>query len=113
MSKTPVLFVSDDDEPRELPFKWEICGTCRGHGKSSAYLGAYTASEMDEAGPEFMEDYMNGFYDRTCDHCGGGGKVKVADLSRMSKADRAAYRTQLREDAEYEALCEMERRYGA
>jgi DnaJ-class molecular chaperone len=108
MTKTPTLYC-DDDTKRELPFTWEICHACSGHGKSSAYLGAYTRDEMEEQGSEFIEDYCAGHYDRTCDNCGGSGKVKVADESRMSKADRKAYREQCDADHEIRALERAER----
>lgn len=51
--------------------KYQVCPTCEGEGQSSAYLGAFTASEMEEQGPEFMEDYIAGRYDRPCDECQG------------------------------------------
>lgn len=108
--KTPFLCIGDEEI--ELPFKWQTCSSCNGHGKSSAYLGAYTQSEMDEQGHEFFEDYMAGRYDRPCEHC-EGGKIKVADLSQMTKEYRKLYREQCREDREYEALCAAERRMGA
>lgn len=110
-SRTPFLCIGDDEEI-ELPFKWQICSSCDGHGKSSAYLGAYTSSEMDEAGPEFFDDYMAGRYDRPCEHC-EGGKVKVADYSQMTKKQISLYREQVREDREFAALCRAERAMGA
>lgn len=105
--KTPVLYCDDDTE-KELPFKWVICGTCRGHGKSSAYLGAFTGDQMRED-PDFAEEYMAGGYDRTCDECGGSGKVKVVDMKAMTKADRVAYRAQQRSFAEVRAIERQER----
>lgn len=62
-----------------LPANWHICHHCRGSGKSSAYLGAFTQEDMDEAGPEFMDDYMSGVYDRPCDHCKGSGKLLLVN----------------------------------
>lgn len=109
MRRAPTLYDGDDNEI-ELPFKWEICSTCRGNGKSSAYLGAFTASEMDEEGIDFQNDYMAGFYDRTCDVCGGAGKIKVADLSKMTKAQRKALREQQQADYECEQEARMEQR---
>jgi hypothetical protein len=106
---TPILY-GDNDSEIELPFNWEICSHCHGHGKSSAYLGAYTRDDMDEAGPEFLEDYMAGSYDRHCDSCDGTGKVKVANFARMPKAQREAYREQCRIDAELDAEEASERR---
>jgi len=111
MTKELILYCNDDSEII-LPHKWQICGACEGHGKSSAYLGAYTQSEMDEAGPEFHDAYMAGEYDRTCDACGGAGKVKIPDYSRMTKAQRAKWKAQCRADDEIAAEEAAERRFG-
>lgn len=112
MSKTPTLYCDDGSEI-ELPFKWEICGACRGEGKSSAYLGAFTRSEMDEEGPEFLEDYMAGRYDRACDGCGGAGKVKRVDWSKLTKQQKKDWNAQVRADRECAAEERMERLMGA
>jgi hypothetical protein len=112
MCKAPVLYCDDDTEI-ELPFKWAICSACDGHGKSSAYLGAFTQSEMDEQGPDFFDEYMAGGYDRTCDGCDGLGRVKVADPKRMPIKQRLAYARQLADDAEIDAIHDAERRMGA
>jgi hypothetical protein len=107
----PTLFCDDGSEI-ELPFKWIICSACQGHGKSSAYLGAYTQSEMDEAGPEFFDEYMRGGYDRTCDACEGDGKVRVVDWSAMTKPQRKAWNEQVRAERECRAIEAAERRMG-
>lgn len=111
-TRTPVLYCDDGSEV-ELPFKWAICSGCDGHGKSSAYLGAYTQSEMDEAGPEFHDEYMRGGYDRTCDGCDGAGKVKVVDWAQMTKAQRSEWNAQVRAERECRAEEAAERRMGA
>ena len=107
--KNPILYCDDGSEI-ELPFKWEICSHCEGEGMSSAYLGAYTREDMDEAGPEFMAEYMAGAYDKPCDCCGGSGKVKIADRSKMTKAQRTEYDAQLKAIAEVDAEERHERR---
>lgn len=112
MAKTPTLFCDDGSEI-ELPFKWVICSGCNGHGKSSAYLGAYTRSEMDEAGPEFHDEYMRGGYDRTCDACDGAGKVRTVDWLKLSAAQKRAWNEQVREERAYRAEVTAERRMGA
>lgn len=87
-----------DDEQVELPTLWTICGACRGEGKSSAYLGAYTSSEWAEQDDDFREDYMNGAYNRPCDACNGSGKIKKVDESCLSPEHLEAWRAQCVED---------------
>lgn len=111
MSKTPILYT--DEGEKKLPTKWEICPECRGAGKSSAYLGSYTQSEMDEWGPEFFEEYMSGDYDRKCEVCNGTGKIQVVDEELLSEEDQKAYAEQLREERSEWQEREMERRMGA
>lgn len=109
MAKFPTICNGDDTET-QLPHKWEICGSCEGHGKSSAYLGAFTRDDLDDAGEEFCEDYFAGRLDRPCEECGGSGKVAVADEGRMTKAQRKAWKDQCDDDADYHATVEAERR---
>jgi hypothetical protein len=103
----PILY--DGDDEIVLPFKWTICSHCNGHGTSSAYLGAFTGDEMSEMDDEWREDYAAGRFDRRCDHCGGSGKIKVADTQRMTADQRKKYRAQQREDAETDAIERQER----
>lgn len=109
---TPVLYCDDGSEI-QLPCRWIICGHCRGSGKSSAYLGAFTRSDLDEAGPEFFDDYMAGRYDRACDACDGSGKVQVVDRKKLTPAQREEWDAQRRADRECEAIHRAERMMGA
>lgn len=109
MGKFPTLYNGDDTET-QLPHKWEICGHCEGEGTSSAHLGAFTGDQMAEMDDEFIEDYFAGRYDRACEHCGGSGKVAVADEAKMTKAQRKAWAEQCEEDRDYRATVEAERR---
>jgi hypothetical protein len=112
MSRTPVLYCDDGSE-LELPFKWAICSRCEGRNVSTAHVehdgGGITASEMDELGDDFRDDYLAGVYDRPCPHC-EGGKVKVADLKRLTKEQRDEYRAQVRAERECAAEEAHERR---
>jgi hypothetical protein len=96
MSRTPILFCDDGSEI-ELPFKWEICSRCDGHNRNCEHVecdgGGFTSSEW--------EDYLAGRYDRPCPYC-EGGKVKVADRSRMTKAQWREFVAQERDDADYD-----------
>lgn len=112
MTKQPILFLEDGSEIT-LPTRWEICGCCEGSGKSSAYLGAFTRDDMDEAGQEFMDDYMAGHYDRACDPCGGTGKVPVVDRAKLTPEYKVEWDAQCRADAECAAIERAERAMGA
>lgn len=70
--------------------KWRICPRCRGEGKSSAHLGAFTAQDFAEEGQEFVEDYCRGAYDIPCEVCRGSGKVTKEDVKRwqIHRADK-------------------------
>lgn len=48
-----------------------VCPQCGGKGTQTLHGAAYTREEMDELGPEFMDDYLSGVYDHPCDHCQG------------------------------------------
>lgn len=58
-----------------LHHHWSICSSCEGEGKSSAYLGDFSQSDMAED-PEFAEAYFDGAYDRACPDCKGLGRVE-------------------------------------
>ena len=98
------------EEEVQLPAKWEICTTCEGEGKSSAYLGVIQPEDWD---PEELEDYMRGVYDRRCEDCKGEGKTLEVDLDRMPTELRTAYEAYLEEEYQYRRICEAERRMGA
>lgn len=106
-----------DEEVIKFPTKWEICDDCQGNG--TTYLGwasrdqpAFTREDFDREGPDFFEDYMSGAYDKECPACKGSGKVKVIDEAQCKLEDLKRLHDAEREEAEYQAICEMERRMG-
>lgn len=111
MSQTPVLFCDDGSEIA-LPVKWVICSACQGDGKTSAHLGAFTQSEMNEQGPEFFDDYIGGVYDKACGSCDGTGKRAIADTTKMTRAQRTEYTAQCRADRECASEEALERAMG-
>jgi predicted methyltransferase len=108
-----------DEVTEHLPAKFVVCGTCEGRGKAmtrSMREHAYTEEEMAEAGPEFLEDYMGGRYDTTCDECEGEKVVKELDEERAERDCPellARYREFLDDEAEYARIAAAERRMGA
>jgi DnaJ-class molecular chaperone len=88
----------------KLPWKYEVCGQCEGKGTSSAYLGAFTASEWAEQDDEFKEDYMSGKYDRPCETCGGRRVVAEVDRARCTPQQLDAFDKEQQEEYE-DARC--------
>lgn len=112
---SPIPSVANgDDTETELPWKWAICGTCRGNGAHSLHLGAITQSDRDrDWDEESWNDYMAGRYDRECGDC-EDGKVRVVDRSRCSPELLARWDQSVREAEEDDAerRAEMRACYG-
>lgn len=116
MSKELILYRDATPEEAErldidvieevMPHTWKICPTCRGEGRNSLHLGAFSGRRLEEAraDTEFWDDYMNGRLDQTCESCEGSGKVRVLDRKACSKEKLALWDAQEREDAEYRAM---------
>jgi hypothetical protein len=102
------------EEEVKLPFKWEICSTCDGHGQHSRDFGAITMDEWN--GPDWDDDsremYLRGGYDKSCGDCGGSGKVKSPDWDKMPQELADAYQRHLEEQAHYRAQEAHERKMG-
>lgn len=95
----------------QVPARWVICSQCDGEGKSSAYLGAYTAEEFHEAfSDDDQQAYFRGEYDRTCECCRGRGSILEPDESVMSGAQREALRIEREVDADERACLRAEQR---
>ena len=75
---------------------WQICPGCQGEGKCvnpNIDDRGITASEMDELGPDFAEEYWNGGFNITCKACGGSGKIteeRATELADNADARRQA-----------------------
>ncbi len=96
------------DEP--APTKWVICSRCRGEGTLGGYPGVYSEEDFVED-PDFYEDYMN--HRRTCEDCGGPGKVRVFDEEAAGPELTAEYQEYERDSWETEAIHRAEVRMGA
>ena len=99
-----------DDEGLEsevmLPALWQICSYCQGAGKSSSHLGAFSSEDMAEQGPEFLEDYLAGVYDKPCDNCSGSGKVLVINEQACTSPEQKAALKYANDVAEQIAECD-------
>lgn len=85
----------------ELPAKRQMCTRCDGTGRHtnpSIDGNGITASEMEELGDDFREDYLSGVYDVTCGTCKGEKIIEVLDHAVCQRAPhRAIYRQHLKE----------------
>lgn len=113
MAKPITTYYDENDEPVTLPTVWAICSTCRGDGHHSRHLGAFSGEEFDEAfgTPEEKEDYFAGVYDKTCEDCGGTGKVQIVDRDRLTDEQAERLREEEEAEAEYRAEQAAENRY--
>lgn len=101
---------STEEEMLKANGKYEVCHTCHGKGKSSAYLGAFTYDDMEEMGEDFRQDYMRGEYDRACDTCKGDRVELVIDRDNNSPEVLDAYDKYQEEESAYRQLVNMEMR---
>lgn len=108
-----VRFPTGDDDYIYLPAVYEVCDRCDGEGTHTnpAIDGnGITASEMDELGEDFREDYLAGVYDVRCEECGGKRVVPVVDRGRADAALLAEYEEYLDGEREYRLECAAEAR---
>jgi len=111
MHQCPTEITDDAGRVHPIPTRWEICSHCDGEGHNARHLGAYTREEFDESFDyDEQEAYFRGDYDRTCEHCRGSGKVRVAVESQMSPATLDAWRVYWDAEADYASLCAAEQR---
>lgn len=78
-----------------IPAERIVCPRCDGEGTMDhpAFAGGFTQSEMDEYGPEFMDDYFRGTYDVRCEECHGDRvTLQAVDEERMTPTQRAAWK---------------------
>ncbi len=98
-------------ETVHLPAKYEVCPDCKGEGKSSAYLGAFTRDELDEMGDEFIDDYRAGNFDRPCERCAGNRVIAVVDEELCDPALLQEYKKMKDDEAESRMAEAAERAY--
>ena len=103
-----------------FPGKKIICPHCDGEGKhvNSAVehpMGGITASEWEEAGPEFRYNYTHGLYDIECERCHGNKIIVVIDETKLTQEhqdDYKAYLDMLEQMLYFRQEQEAERRAG-
>jgi len=112
-SITVFMCIEGKDVEVSLPTKFEVCGTCEGTGTqvNPAIDGNGLNEELADD-PDFMEDYMGGFYDTSCCECEGIRVVSVIDEDRCTPEQIQAYDDHMKDECEYRAIVAAERRMG-
>lgn len=114
----PTVMLCTDDGDVALPGVNAICPRCDGEGHIvNPSIDGFTMDEIyEDFGPDaddFIDDYLGGHYDVTCDECGGRGIVVEVDETRCDPALLAEFRQQEREVAESYAMQRAEIMMGA
>jgi hypothetical protein len=111
-----------NEETHEVPGKYCVCPECEGTGYTlcdSMKGHAYTQEEFDEAfDDEAKEQYFTrgGIYDQPCKTCKGKNVVMVANVAACNEEQKKLLKEKEKsdqDDAQYEAMCRMERMMGA
>ena len=116
MQRTMDIWVLNDhgvEREIEVEAVWKICPDCRGEGKSSRYLGAFTSLEFDAFDDDVQDDYLSGRLDRTCDRCKGWGKLLCPDVDKMLPRVKAGWEQWLEQELLAASVQAAERRAGA
>lgn len=106
----------DDDDPKNwkevtIPAKYEVCIVCHGEGRitNPAIDGnGLTQSDIDEAGPDFLEDYLSGVYDIVCKTCEGKRVTLTIDEDAATPEQIKEYQQQEEEKYQDEQMHRME-----
>ena len=114
---------TEEEVVHELPAKWVVCHDCRGEGRTlnENLRGVFTHEEFMECfdDEDSRMEYMkggSGIYGVPCKTCNERTTVAEVDWKTLRARDpklAKAYEEHLREEREYQRLCEMERRMGA
>ena len=110
---------NDAEITKEVPYKFEVCSGCQGHGtRLHEAIGSHAYS-MEEFQQEFDDEEAReyftrgGIYDVTCWTCNGEKVVKHPDLTVLTDEERAWIDDSEEEEASYQRMCKAERDMGA
>lgn len=118
------VFIGNDQIEANFPAVFKVCPRCEGtgtHTNPNIDGNGITQSELSEIlhdDPDFLDDYVGGVYDITCQECKGKRVVERVDddaaIRAGLKAELKAYHEALEEVREAEAIerSEMRAQYG-
>lgn len=89
-----ITFEDDDGNVLWIPWKYDVCDECNGHGKvTNPSIGAITSSEWnDDWDHDERIAYFRGDYDIVCYKCNGKRVIEVPDEAAMCAEARDNYK---------------------
>lgn len=114
-----ILSYTDDDGDEvefEVPWRWEICSRCRGHGKHvNPNIDGHGLSQEDfEEDPDFRESYFAGVYDVACENECFEGKERVPNEEEFTQEQKEHYeKYEKAQESLFALIEEAERKMGA
>ena len=106
-----ITLIDENAQEVQAPAQWVVCPRCQGEGTHDAWTGGMTVAEMNERGPEFLEDYAAGMYAVACAECGGKRVIAVLDQARATVEQQRLYDEAQQEQAEERATRRAESAY--
>jgi len=87
-----VTYFDAEGDEATLPALYEVCESCQGKGThvNRAIDGNGLDPELEED-LDFMEGYLSGVYDVSCEECRGKRVVAVVDERRCNPDDLTEY----------------------
>jgi hypothetical protein len=103
-------FFDDEFGAITLSCIYKVCPACKGKGTmvNPTIDGHGITQEEFDRDPGFKEEYMAGVYDMECPHCSGKRVVPTPCKFTNTVEDLNLYGIHLREEAEYDSLCQAE-----
>lgn len=110
-----ITFYDDDGEEHSIECVWEVCDRCKGEGShTNPNVDGHGISPQEfQEDPEFARNYFAGVYDVECYKCKGLRVVQGVDLNQLEPNIRKKYEAYLKEERQYQQMCDYERRMGA
>ncbi len=117
MIATVIIYDADNDIEEEVtvPWKYEVCPTCKGKGKHvNPAIDCCGLTEDDfGADPDLYEAYQSSLYDVSCYGCEGKRVVPVLDRDKTDPQIVKLLDKREAEECAYEMMCASERAMGA
>ena len=115
MTADVYYFEGNDELLESVPFKYEVCQTCRGTGfytDPNVDSHGITQDEWEHWSSDEQENYFNGAYDTPCATCDSNCVVPIVDPSRATQTQIDLVEKVIAINTEYAVQAYNEAKYG-